>query len=138
MEAFGRPDDGPPVELASALRTEYRTKLLNPRWAAAQLAAGPGGAYEVSQRFTALLGWGATAGFAEQFVWDGAHARYVEDEANAAALRRANPQAWGNLLRRSLEAARRGVWRATPDQVARLQALYADSDAELEGVAVAP
>lgn len=37
------------------LRIEYRSKLLNPRWADAMAAQGSGGAYEISQRMTALL-----------------------------------------------------------------------------------
>jgi magnesium chelatase subunit H len=32
---------------------------------------GSGGAYEISQRMTALVGWGATAGFTEDWVYDG-------------------------------------------------------------------
>ena len=29
---------------------------------------------------TALVGWGATSGFQENWVYDGAHERYVADE----------------------------------------------------------
>ena len=34
----------------------HRTKLLNPRWAEAMAAQGSGGAYEISQRMTAMVG----------------------------------------------------------------------------------
>jgi hypothetical protein len=37
------------------LRLEYRSKLLNPRWAEAMASQGSGGAFEISQRMTALL-----------------------------------------------------------------------------------
>lgn len=40
---------------------EYRSKFLNPKWTAAMLEQGSGGAYEVSQRMTAMVGWAATA-----------------------------------------------------------------------------
>lgn len=53
VEAFGR--DVKPRELEDVLRLEYRSKLLNPRWAAAMAAQGSGGAYEISTRMTALL-----------------------------------------------------------------------------------
>lgn len=33
-------------------------------------AQGSGGAYEISQRMTALVGWGATTDFREGWVWD--------------------------------------------------------------------
>ncbi len=42
------------------LRLEYRSKLLNPRWAEAMASQGSGGAFEISTRMTALLvgsGW---------------------------------------------------------------------------------
>ena len=79
VETFG--EDVTPRDLDETLRLEYRTKLLNPRWAEAMADQGSGGAYEISQRMTALVGWGATSGFAEDWVYDGAHERYVADEA---------------------------------------------------------
>ena len=132
VECFG--DEARPKELEDVLRLEYRSKLLNPKWAEAMLAQGSGGAFEVSQRFTALVGWGATTDFKEDFVWDGAYATYVEDEDNAARLRRSNPQAFANILRRSIEAARRGLWDASEDQLKALQDMYDEMDSELEGV----
>jgi len=33
-------------------------------------AQGSGGAYEVSTRMTALLGWGGTVGYKDSFAWD--------------------------------------------------------------------
>ena len=113
---------------------EYRTKLLNPRWADAMADQGSGGAYEISQRMTALVGWGATSGFAEDWVFDGANERYVRDEAMREKLRKANPQAFRNVLRRMLEAAGRGMWNADEETLAELKQLYAEADDELEGV----
>jgi magnesium chelatase subunit H len=119
------------------LRLEYRSKLLNPKWAAAMVAQGSGGAYEVSTRMTALLGWGATTGYADAFAWDQAAETYVLDPDMAAQLRKANPQAFNNVLRRCLEAAGRGLWKPDPQVLAALQEQYEDLDAELEGVTLA-
>ena len=44
VEAF-RDDDAQPKDLEDVLRLEYRSKLLNPRWAEAMLEQGSGGAY---------------------------------------------------------------------------------------------
>lgn len=52
------------------LRLEYRSKLLNPKWAQAMASQGSGGAYEISTRMTALLGWGGTVGYKDSFAWD--------------------------------------------------------------------
>lgn len=132
VESFGK--DVKPKELEDVLRLEYRSKLLNPRWAQAMADQGSGGAYEISQRMTAIVGWGATANFAEDWVWDQAAETYAFDPEMAEKLRKNNPQAFGNVLRRMLEAAGRGMWKAKPEMIQRLRELYADMDDELEGV----
>lgn len=48
--------------------------------------------------------------------------------------RKANPQAFGNVLRRMLEAAGRGMWNADPQTLQQLQEMYAELDDELEGI----
>lgn len=136
VETFG--EDVTPRDLEETLRLEYRTKLLNPRWAEAMADQGSGGAFEISQRMTALVGWGATSGFAEDWVYDGAHERYVEDERMREKLRRSNPQAFRNVLRRMLEAAGRGMWNADEETLAQLRLLYAETEDELEGVKTRP
>ena len=80
VETFGKDTKGSVKDLDETLRLEYRTKLLNPRWAKAMAESGSGGAFEISQRMTALVGWGATTGFTEDWVYDGANETYVEDE----------------------------------------------------------
>ena len=136
VETFG--EDVAPRDLDETLRLEYRSKLLNPRWAEAMADQGSGGAFEISQRMTALIGWGATSGFRENWVYDGAHERYVQDEAMREKLRRANPQAFRNVLKRMLEAAGRGMWDADEDTLQELRALYSETEDELEGVRTRP
>jgi magnesium chelatase subunit H len=63
VESFSK--DTTPRNLEDLLRLEYRTKLLNPKWAEAMANQGSGGAYEISQRMTALIGWGGTADFTD-------------------------------------------------------------------------
>ncbi|GIL67983.1 hypothetical protein Vafri_21239 [Volvox africanus] len=143
VEAFGGAGAGagggassipPPRELEEVLRLEYRSKLLNPKWATAMAAQGSGGAYEISTRMTALVGWGATTDFREGWVWDQAVETYVEDKEMAETLRKNNPQAFANVVRRMLEAAGRGMWSPSQEQLEQLRALYSDLDDQLEGV----
>lgn len=54
---------------------------------------GSGGAFEISQRMTAMLGWGATSGFKEDWTWNQAAETYALDSDMAAKLRKSNPQA---------------------------------------------
>eukprot|EP00850_Spirogloea_muscicola_P005360 SM000024S07822 [mRNA] locus=s24:715044:727991:+ [translate_table: standard] len=133
VETYGK--DLIPRDLKSTLKIEYRSKLLNPKWAEKMAAAGSGGAYEISQRMTALLGWGGTANFREDWVYNQASETYALDDKMAAQLRKNNPQAFQNIVKRMLEAAGRGLWEnPDPSTLERLRTLYAEVDEELEGV----
>ena len=114
VEAFG---DGPPRDLDAVLRLEYRSKLLNPKWAQAMAAAGSGGAFEIGQRMTAMLGWGATSGFKESWTWEQAAETYVLDEEMASTLKKNNPEAFRNVVGRMLEAAGRGIWEGADEEL---------------------
>jgi len=97
-------------------------------------AMGSCGAYEISQRMTALIGWAGTADFRDGWVYDQAAATYALDPAMAERLRHANPEAFRNVVGRLLEASSRGIWSATPETLERLRQLHDLTDAELEGV----
>ena len=133
IEAFSNEDDVPVQELESVLRVEYRSKLLNPKWRDAMISQGSGGAYEVSQRMTAMLGWAATSDV-DNFVFDQAAERYALDESVAQQLQNANPEAFKNIIRRLLEAEGRGLWETSDDILERLRELYSDADDKVEQV----
>ncbi|MDJ1182070.1 magnesium chelatase subunit H [Roseofilum casamattae] len=134
VESFSK--DTTPRQLEEVLRMEYRTKLLNPKWAKAMLEKGSGGAYEISQRMTALMGWGGTTDFTENWVYDEAAERYALDTEVAAQLRNANPEAFRNIVGRLLEANGRGFWETSAETLEQLQELYDKAEAEVEGVEV--
>jgi magnesium chelatase subunit H len=124
-----------PRNLDDLLRMEYRTKLLNPKWAEAMVQQGSGGAYEISQRMTALIGWGGTADFTDDWVYEQASDTYALDSDMAEKLRRANPEAFRNIIGRMLEAHGRGFWDASDEKLQKLRELYELTDEQLEGVA---
>eukprot|EP00878_Enallax_costatus_P009130 GHUV01009544.1.p2 GENE.GHUV01009544.1~~GHUV01009544.1.p2 ORF type:complete len:101 (+),score=32.19 GHUV01009544.1:434-736(+) len=97
-------------------------------------AQGSGGAYEISTRMTALLGWGGTVGYTDSFAWDQAADTYVLDPEMAAQLRASNPQAFRNVLGRCLEAHGRGMWQPNEEMIDKLRKMYGEMDDELEGV----
>ncbi|MBD2065312.1 magnesium chelatase subunit H [Funiculus sociatus GB2-A5] len=134
VESFSK--DTTPRKLEDLLRMEYRTKLLNPKWAQAMANQGSGGAYEISQRMTALIGWGATADFTDNWVYDQAADTYALDAEMANKLREANPEAFRNIVGRMIEANGRGFWEPDADKLEKLRGLYELSDAEIEGVTV--
>lgn len=132
VESFSQ--DTTPRSLEELLRLEYRSKLLNPKWAEAMAAQGSGGAYEISQRMTALIGWAGTADFKENWVYDQSAATYALDPEMAAKLRAANPEAFRNIVGRMLEAHGRGFWHPSSETLAKLRQLYDLTDEDLEGV----
>lgn len=134
VESFSK--DTTPRKLDDLLRMEYRTKLLNPKWAEAMATQGSGGAFEISQRMTALIGWGGTADFTDNWVYDQAADTYALDPEMAERLRKANPEAFRNIVGRMLEAHGRGFWQASEERLQKLRDLYELTDEELEGVAI--
>ncbi|ACB49962.1 magnesium chelatase, subunit H [Crocosphaera subtropica ATCC 51142] len=132
VESFS--NDTNPRKLEDLLRLEYRTKLLNPKWAEAMVNQGSGGAYEVSQRMTALIGWGGTTDFKDNWVYDQAAQTYALDPEMAEKLRKANPEAFRNIVGRMIEANGRGFWDADEETLEKLRSLYDLTEEELEGV----
>jgi magnesium chelatase subunit H len=132
IESFSK--DTTPRKLEEVLRLEYRSKLLNPKWAEAMVAQGSGGAYEISQRLTALIGWSGTVNFTDNWVYDQAAATYALDAEMAKRLQAANPEAFRNIIGRMLEANGRGFWQADEEKLEKLRQLYALTEEELEGV----
>ncbi|MCX7594565.1 MAG: magnesium chelatase subunit H [Fischerella sp.] len=134
VESFSK--DTTPRKLDDLLRMEYRTKLLNPKWAEAMVTQGSGGAFEISQRMTALIGWGGTADFTDNWVYEQAADTYALDPEMAEKLRKANPEAFRNIVGRMLEAHGRGFWQTSEEKLQKLRDLYELTDEELEGVTV--
>ena len=134
-KAFGNVGDNevPVKDVEQVLRLEYRSKLLNPKWRDAMLKQGYGGAYEISQRMTAMVGWAATADV-DNFVFDQAAERYALDEEVAAQLQKSNPEAFKNVVRRLLEAEGRGMWSTDEGTLAKLRSKYMDADDYIERV----
>jgi magnesium chelatase subunit H len=132
VESFSK--DTTPRKLEEVLRLEYRSKLLNPKWAESMANQGSGGAYEISQRMTALVGWGGTAKFTDDWVYDQAADTYALDADMALKLRQANPEAFRNIVGRMLEAHGRGFWDVNEEKLQKLQELYELTEEELEGI----
>ena len=132
VESFSK--DTTPRKLEDLLRLEYRTKLLNPKWADAMVNQGSGGAYEISQRMTALVGWSGTVSFTDNWVYDQAAQTYALDAEMSRKLQEANPEAFRNIVGRMLEANGRGFWQTDEEKLDKLRSLYGLTEEELEGI----
>merc|ERR1711935_558889 len=95
------------------------------------LQQGSGGAYEISQRFTAMVGGAATSDV-DNFVFEQAAERYALDEAVTKQLQQSNPEAFKNVIGRLLEAAGRGMWSTDEITLEKLRDMYSDADDLIE------
>ena len=120
--------------LSSQVRLDARTKLLNPKWYEGMLSSGYEGVREIQKRLTNTMGWSATAGAVDNWVYDEANATFIDDGEMAARLLDANPNSFRKLVATFLEANGRGYWEATPEQIEKLRQLYMDVEDKIEGV----
>jgi len=120
--------------LGETVRLDARTKLLNPKWYEGMLSSGYEGVREIQKRLTNTMGWSATSGQVDNWVYDEANATFIEDPAMAARLMDANPNSFRKLVATFLEANGRGYWDATEEQLERLRQMYTDVEDKIEGV----
>ena len=126
--------DGQVRTLKEQVSLESRTRSLNPKWAEEMLKHGAEGVRQIEAQVTNTLGWSATTGQVETWVYRELAATYVLDPAMRERLAALNPKASVKLANRLIEATERSYW--TPD-AATLEALrQAGEELEdrLEGV----
>ena len=65
--------------LSETIRLDSRTKLLNPKWYEGMLNSGYEGVREVAKRLNFTLGWSATSGSVDNFVYEEANETFIND-----------------------------------------------------------
>jgi magnesium chelatase subunit H len=122
--------------LGEQVELESRTRLLNPKWYEAQLAAGYEGARNVAGHVTTTLGWSATGGAQAVPAWVYAEVgnTFVLDAAMRERLAALNPNAANAIAERLLEANDRGYWAPDAETLAALRDAAADLEDRLEGI----
>ncbi|MCA2980584.1 MAG: cobaltochelatase subunit CobN, partial [Myxococcaceae bacterium] len=124
--------------LTEQVNLESRTRSLNPKWAEEMLKHGAEGVRMIEAQVTNTLGWSATTGQIEPWVYRELTNTYVLDPAMRERLATLNPKASLKLANRLLEASERSYWQ--PD-AATLEALRDAGEAledRLEGVSPSP
>jgi cobaltochelatase CobN len=101
--------------LAEETRRVFRARVANPRWIASMIRHGYKGAAELSATVDYLFGYDATAGVAEDWMYEQIAQRYLLDSDVAAFMSRSNPWAARAIAERLLEAADRGLWSMPED-----------------------
>merc|ERR1719199_1664266 len=120
--------------LSETVRLDARTKLLNPKFYEGMLGSGYEGVREIQKRLTNTVGWSATSGQVDNWVYDEANSTFIEDPEMAERLLETNPNSFRKLVATFLEANGRGYWDASEEQLERLRQLYTDVEDKIEGV----
>jgi len=106
--------------LSEQVNLESRTRALNPKWFEAMLSHGYEGVRQIEEHVTNTMGWSATTGQVQPWVYQHLAQTYMLDEEMRARLANLNPTASAKIANRLIEATERAYW--TPD-AATLEAL---------------
>uniref|UniRef100_A0A7S2V7R8 magnesium chelatase n=1 Tax=Entomoneis paludosa TaxID=265537 RepID=A0A7S2V7R8_9STRA len=120
--------------LSETVRLDARTKLLNPKFYEGMLSTGYEGVREITKRLRNTMGWSATAGDVDNFVFEDANSVFIEDPAMQQRLLDTNPNAFRDMVTTFLEANGRGYWDTSEENIERLQELYAEVEDRIEGI----
>ena len=122
--------------LQEQVALETRSRSLNPKFYEGLLKHGHEGVRQIEAHITNTMGWSATTGQVEPWVYQKLSETFVLDADMRERLAALNPTASMRMANRLLEASDRQYW--TPDD-ATLAALQDAADAledQMEGVAV--
>ena len=121
--------------LADQVALETRSRSLNPKFYEGLLKHGSEGVRQIEAHLTNTLGWSATTGEVEPWVYQRLSETFVLDEEMRNRLAELNPQASMRMANRLLEASDRAYWE--PDEATRAALEEAADQLEdrMEGVA---
>lgn len=120
--------------LAETVRLDARTKLLNPKFYEGMLNSGYEGTREITKRLKNTMGWSATSGEVDNFIYEDANDVFIKDEAMRKRLLDTNPNAFRDMITTFLEANGRGYWDTSDENLELLQELYQEVEDKIEGV----
>merc|ERR1719424_2564062 len=120
--------------LSETVRLDSRTKLLNPKWYEGMLASGYEGTREIQKRLNNTLGWSATSGQVDNWVYEDANDVYMMDPEMQKRLMETNPNSFRKMVANFLEANGRGYWETSDENIERLRNLYMEVEDRIEGV----
>ncbi|QKD81262.1 magnesium chelatase subunit H [Thermoleptolyngbya sichuanensis A183] len=120
--------------LSETVRLDARTKLLNPKWYEGMLSHGYEGVRELSKRLVNTMGWSATAGAVDNWVYEDVNTTFIEDEEMQKRLLNLNPNSFRKIVGTLLEVNGRGYWETSEENLERLRQLYQEVEDRIEGI----
>lgn len=117
-------------ELKEAIGVESRTTILNPAYIKEKMKGGASSASEFAEVITNTYGWNVMKPAAiDKELWDNIYNVYVKDELNLRVKKyfeQQNPAALEEMTAIMLESVRKGLWKASEEQVTELSKLHTE------------
>jgi len=120
--------------LQEQVALETRSRSLNPKWFEGLLKHGHEGVRQIEAQVTNTLGWSATTGQVDPWVYQRLSETFVLDEEMRRRMAELNPQASARMANRLLEAFERDYWHPDDETLAALQAGADELEDTLEGL----
>jgi len=117
-------------EVKEAIGVESRTTILNPAYIKAKMKGGAGDASAFADVIRNTYGWNVMKPDAiDNELWDDIYDTYVADKNSLGIkdyFKTVNPAAIQEMTAVMLETVRKGMWDASPEQVATLAELHTE------------
>jgi magnesium chelatase subunit H len=128
--------DGAVRSLKEQVALETRTRMLNPKWYEGMLEHGYEGVRQIEVHLTNTMGWSATTGQVQPWVYQQLTQTFMLDPTMRDRLARLNPTASAKVANRLLEAHQRNYWQPDDATLAALRRAGDELEDRLEGVFV--
>lgn len=117
-------------ELKESIGVESRTTLLNPAYIKEKMKGEASSAAGFAEIVTNTYGWNVMKPTAiDKELWDDIYNVYVKDEYNLGVqeyFEQQNPAALQEVTAVMMETARKGMWKASPEQLKEIAQLHTD------------
>ncbi len=128
--------EGKVRSLSEQVALETRTRMLNPKWYEGMLQHGYEGVRQIEEHVTNTMGWSATTGQVQPWVYQKLTETYVLDPEMRERLASLNPTASARLAERLIEAHERDYWQPDDATLEALRDAGEELEDRLEGIGV--
>jgi magnesium chelatase subunit H len=120
--------------LSEQVALEARTRVLNPKWYEGMLKHGYEGVRQIEEHVTNTMGWSATTGQVQPWVYQQLAQTFLLDPEMRQRLISLNPTASAKFANRLLEAQERRYWEPDEATLEALRNATHEVEDRLEGV----
>lgn len=126
--------DGVVRTLNEQVALETRTRTLNPKWYEGMLKHGYEGVRQIEANVTNTMGWSATTGQVDPWVYQKIGETFVLDDKMRRRLSELNPKSSARLANRLLEASDRNFWQPDSETLEALRRAGDELEDRVEGL----